>query len=70
VIDYLSVDVEGSELDVLRHWPFQRHCVRFMSVETNNNRAKEVELRQFLQERGYELVGHAGVDDFYSRECY
>jgi hypothetical protein len=69
VIDYLSLDVEGGEMHVLQHWPFDRHCVRFMSVETNNNRAKEEELRLFLQSHGYQFAGHAGVDDFFANDC-
>ena len=65
----MSLDVEGAELEVLRRFPFDAYCVRFMSVETNNHDAREREVRTLLAEAGYVLAGHAGVDDFFTREC-
>jgi FkbM family methyltransferase len=33
IIDYVSLDIEGSELEVLTHFPFAEYCVRLWSVE-------------------------------------
>ena len=37
----------------------------FATIETNNDKAKEAELRAFLVERGYTFLGHAAVDDYF-----
>ena len=33
VIDYLSIDIEGSELALLESFPFDRYTVRALSIE-------------------------------------
>ena len=62
----MSLDVEGSEMEILRAFPFEQYCVRFSTIETNNDEAKERELRAFMLERGYTFLGHAGVDDYFA----
>lgn len=67
-IDYWSLDVEGSELDVLRTFPWRRYRVRCISVEHNNNQEKRCGINQLLLANGYKQVdGPAGTwwDDFY-----
>ena len=51
-IDFMSVDVEGAELEVLRAFDFDRWRVRLFSVE-HNHRA-EAEIDALMQQRGYE----------------
>lgn len=48
VIDYMSLDVEGAEEFVLRHFPFQEYTIRLLTIE----RPKEG-LRQILENNGY-----------------
>ncbi|WP_304175505.1 FkbM family methyltransferase [Phenylobacterium aquaticum] len=68
LIDYLSIDTEGSELDILTAFDFDAHEVRLISVEHNHtdNRAKLFDL---LTAKGYrrkfELLSN--VDDWYVR---
>lgn len=52
VIDYLSVDTEGSELEIFRPFDFGGYDVRLISVEHNytNSRA---DLCRLLQSKGY-----------------
>jgi FkbM family methyltransferase len=50
-IDYLSVDTEGSEYDILAAYSFRRH-VRCISVEHNFTPAREA-IDAFLRGKGY-----------------
>ncbi len=68
IIDYWSLDIEGSELDVLRTFPWRRYRVRCISVEHNNNPEKRSGINQLLLANGYKQVdGPTGTwwDDFY-----
>jgi FkbM family methyltransferase len=55
VVDYLSMDTEGSEYDILSALDFSRYSFRVITIEHNftPNRAK---LQQLLQSRGYVIV--------------
>ena len=48
VIDYLSLDVEGAEDDVLLQFPFDKYLFRVMSIERPSNKLKRV-----LRAHGY-----------------
>jgi FkbM family methyltransferase len=52
-IDYLSVDTEGSEYDILAAFSFQRH-VRCITVE-HNHTARRADIDALLKRRGYLL---------------
>jgi FkbM family methyltransferase len=64
VIDYWSLDTEGSELTILRSFPFDEYRVRVLTVEHNNTPARE-EIEAFLTSRGFRLVRSFGIDDGY-----
>ena len=64
-IDYMSLDIEGGELDALRGFPFDRHSVGAMTIEHNDEEPKRSDIRTFLAARGYVRVHGSGVDDFY-----
>lgn len=65
VIDYWSLDTEGSELAILRSFPFGRYRFRVLTVEHNGNGQVREELRRFLESRGYTRVRDLGIDDGY-----
>lgn len=69
VIDYLSLDVEGSEMSILRAFPHDRYCVRFSTVETNMDRSKEREVIDFMTSKGYTHAGSIGTDQLFARDC-
>jgi len=50
-IDYLSLDVEGAELLVMKHFPFETHTVRFITIER-----PRTELKELLVSKGYTLM--------------
>ncbi|TYC56110.1 FkbM family methyltransferase [Rhodobacterales bacterium] len=54
VIDYISIDTEGSELDILKPFDFDRFKFRLLSVELNPK--TEPEIQQLLESQGYERV--------------
>lgn len=64
VIDYWSLDTEGSELAILRSFPFDTYHFRTLTVEHNNLTAREA-IHAFLATRGYIRVRSLGIDDAY-----
>ena len=51
VIDYLSLDVEGAEMFIMDHFPFEQYTIRVLTVE----RPKKA-LRALLEVNGYQLL--------------
>lgn len=64
VIDYWSLDTEGSEFAILKSFPFDEYSVRVLTVEHNWFPVRE-EIREFLESRGYQRVKELWVDDCY-----
>ena len=71
-IDYVSIDVEGHELEVLRSWPLSRSawCVNVFTVENNHwcNRTEGIvpQIKQILGSE-YTHVRSLGVDELFIR---
>jgi FkbM family methyltransferase len=65
-IDYLSIDTEGSELEILKNLDFSRYSFRVISCEHNFTAARE-EIKSLLEEHGYsrKLEEVSSVDDWY-----
>jgi hypothetical protein len=64
VIDYWSLDTEGSELAILRSFPFDEYRFRILTVEHNDTPARE-RIRHLLERRDYTWVRTLGSDDAY-----
>ena|SRR5664279_112019 len=64
VIDYWSLDTEGSELTILKAFPFNEYAFRVLTVEHNWLPIRQ-EIRSLLHRRGYEWVAELGCDDGY-----
>ena len=69
VIDYMSVDTEGSELDILSAFDFDTWTVRCLSVEHNFAPVRE-ELHQLLRHHGFRRnwTSFSAWDDWYVNE--
>lgn len=65
VLDYWSLDTEGSELSILRSFPFDEYAVRVVTVEHNNWYPVRDEIRALLEDKGYRRVRALTVDDGY-----
>jgi FkbM family methyltransferase len=66
-IDYLSVDTEGSELQILRALDFRRWRFKVITVEHNFVQEKRTAICALLNDRGYRRVfsEFSGFDDWY-----
>ena len=53
-VDYLSLDVEGAELKVLRTIPFSEVDIRVMSVEVLHVDKREV--KKLMAKNGYKVL--------------
>jgi FkbM family methyltransferase len=53
-IDYLSIDTEGSEYEILSHFDFARYRVNLISVE--QNRDTEAKIESLLRRHGFRRV--------------
>jgi hypothetical protein len=69
VIDYMSVDTEGSEFDILANFDFGRYDVNLISVEHNHSELRE-KIHGLLAKNGYARVFEefSGCDDWYVHE--
>ncbi len=59
LLDYVSIDVEGSELDVLAGFDFDRYTIGLLSIEHNlycDGPARKDALFEVLTTRGFERV--------------
>lgn len=61
-IDFLSVDTEGSELEILEAFDFSKYEFGFIAVEHNYDEGKREGVRKLMSQNGY-----ARVFDFLSR---
>ena len=55
IIDYLSIDTEGSEYEIMKNFDFEKYKFRFISCEHNENSDKEKLLNLFSQ-NGYKVI--------------
>ena len=69
VIDYLSIDTEGSELEILGAFDFAAHRFRCITCEHNFTAAR-AEIHALLSRHGYRRVFEelSGFDDWYVSE--
>lgn len=67
VIDYLSVDTEGSELAILRSFDFDRFQTRVITVEHNFRAEVRDGIRSLLESNGFvrEFETFSKADDWY-----
>lgn len=66
-IDFLSLDTEGSELEILKSIDFDAVTIDIMTVENNFN---EPYIREFLESKGFVFITHLHVDDIYMRNGF
>ncbi len=65
-IDFVSIDVEGSELEVLAGFDLERYHPRVLVIEANDVTAA-AKLDAYLASRGYRLARFMGWNRFYVR---
>lgn len=70
VVDYWSLDTEGSELRILEGTDFAGLEFGIISIEARNDTSKQTALVELLGRRGMELVGTAGRDLLFASRRY
>lgn len=63
--EFVSLDIEGGELAVLRSFNFGKHRVGAWAIENNSGTS---EIAQIMQQNGYKLVEFCGPDEIYALE--
>ena len=63
-IDYLSIDTEGSEIEILSTVDFDKVNIDVITIEDNFNIPKYTE---FFEKRGYTLIKKAHVDKIFAK---
>ena len=64
-IEYISIDTEGSELEVLRGIDYSSFTIGAFTIEHNNNQIQKEELNKFLESKGYERFAEVQWEDWY-----
>jgi FkbM family methyltransferase len=64
-IDFLSIDTEGSEFEILKKIDFKKFDIGIIIVENNYNNN---ELREFLKSNNYGLFTKLSVDDVFVKQ--
>lgn len=66
-IEYLSIDLEGIELEIIKTFPFDKYKFGCISLEHNYDKEKREEIRNILKSKGYNLFKQEKADDWF---CY
>jgi FkbM family methyltransferase len=65
-IHFLSLDIEGAELDALRGIPFDKYRFGAMAIEHNEEEPKRADIIAFLAAHGYQRVHTYKQDDYFA----
>lgn len=65
-IHFLSLDIEGAELDALRGIPLDKYRFGAMAIEHNEEEPKRTDILKFLEGHGYRRTHSYRHDDFYA----
>jgi FkbM family methyltransferase len=64
-IEYLSIDTEGTELEILKGCDFNKYKFGFITIEHNYVEPRRTEIRNFLISKGYSYFKENQWDDDY-----
>ena len=69
-IDYVSMDTEGSELDILTAFDFGRRRIDIWTIEHNFQGVPRQKIFEIMERNGYQrvLTDMSGYDDWYIRQ--
>ncbi|MBE0603335.1 MAG: FkbM family methyltransferase [Deltaproteobacteria bacterium] len=66
-IDFISIDVEGHEMEVLKGFSLEKYRPRIVLIEDNSNQTDPT-VQNHMKSKGYELFNRTGVNDWYAAE--
>jgi FkbM family methyltransferase len=64
-IEYMSLDTEGSELEILKDFNFKKYTFGLIDVEHNYIEPRRTEIKSLLESNGYIYIGENQFDDMY-----
>lgn len=64
-IEYLSLDTEGSEYEILKNFDFDKYKFGLIDVEHNYKEPRRSQIRELLISKGYEYLRENQFDDCY-----
>lgn len=68
LIDYLSLDVEGAEMEILQALDLTFYSIALMTVEHNHQLEHQRQIRAYLASFGYQVVQNRNDDFFFHPE--
>ena len=66
-IEYMSLDTEGSEFEILKNFDFEKYTFGLIDVEHNYNEPRRTQMKNLLLSKGYIYKGENKWDDMYSK---
>lgn len=64
-IEYMSLDTEGSEFEILKNFDFEKYTFGLIDVEHNFIEPRRTEIKNLLLSKGYVYKGENKWDDMY-----
>ena len=64
-IEYMSLDTEGSEFEILKNFDFEKYTFGLIDVEHNYVEPRRTEIKNLLLSKGYTYIGENRWDDMY-----
>jgi FkbM family methyltransferase len=64
-IDFMSLDTEGSELEILKGIDFNKYKFKFIALEHNNIEPRRSDMKKLLESNGYKHYKKNRHDDYY-----
>ena len=68
IIDYLSIDIEGNEMDILETIDFTKYTIKVISVE--NNKPDEINFNSFFKKKNFSFFDRIVVDEVFFNNSY
>lgn len=65
VIEYLSIDTEGSEVEILKGIDFTKYKFKIISIEHGNRIQSRIDQKSILEANGYNFLKQNDFDDYY-----
>ncbi len=65
IIDFLSLDTEGSELKILQSLDHDKYTIKYLTVEHNCHVDYQKQIQDFLKSKGYEYLETNHWDDIF-----
>jgi FkbM family methyltransferase len=72
IIDYISIDTEGNEFNILKNYNFKKYMVKIFSIEHNFDTSNRKKIFKLMEKNNYKriLKSISFMDDWYIHEDF